>query len=342
MIRQASGRRVPEPVAPGLAGRIPDRQNSRPNVPARRPDGHPLKESALPVTHLALLLFICLVWAGNFIAAAWAVSHMPPVAFTVLRFALVLAIVWPFLARPAKGHWPLLLAACWCMGALHFSLVFLALSRSGDVSSVAILMQIYIPMATILAVVLLREQVGWRTAVGVGISFAGVLVVGFDPLALAQLDAIVLVLASAFFLALGTIAMRRLRGVGMFNFQAWNALLSLAPLALLSWLLEGMRPAELAGLDWTVWAAVVYSAVVSSIVGHGGFYWLVQRNPVTHLMPWLLLVPVLAVLFGVLVWGDRPGWRLLAGGLMVLGGVLWVTLRARQRERRVAEEPAAV
>lgn len=297
----------------------------------------------MPASHLALLLFICLVWAGNFIAAAWAVSFMPPVAFTVLRFALVLAVVCPFLRRPAQGHWPLLLAACWCMGALHFALVFIALSLSADVSSVAILMQVYIPMTTVLAVLILGEKVGWRTAVSIGISFFGVLVVGLDPLALAQIDAIALVLLSAFFLALGTIAMRRLRGVGAFNFQAWNALLSLPPLMVLSWRLEGTHPALIIDLDWSVWAAVGYSAVVSSIIGHGGFYWLVQRNPVTHLMPWLLLVPILTVILGVLVWGDRPGWRLLTGGAMVLGGVLWVTIRARLQERRVrvAEEPAA-
>jgi drug/metabolite transporter (DMT)-like permease len=29
-------------------------------------------------------------------------------------------------------------------------------------------------------------------------------------------------------------------------------------------------------------------------------------------MPYLLLTPLTAVLFGVLLWGDRPGWRLLA------------------------------
>jgi O-acetylserine/cysteine efflux transporter len=50
-------------------------------------------------------------------------------------------------------------------------------------------------------------------------------------------------------------------------------------------------------------------------------------------MPYLQLTPVLAVVFGILVWGDRPGWRLLAGGAVVIVGILLITLRARGKAR---------
>jgi O-acetylserine/cysteine efflux transporter len=71
--------------------------------------------------------------------------------------------------------------------------------------------------------------------------------------------------------------------------------------------------------------------VVASIVGHGAFFVLVQRHPVSAVMPYMLLTPLAAVIFGVLVWGDRPGSRLLWGGALVLSGILVVTLRARQK-----------
>ena len=56
--------------------------------------------------------------------------------------------------------------------------------------------------------------------------------------------------------------------------------------------------------------------------------------------PYLLLTPVLAVLLGILFWGDRPGPALWIGGAMVLGGVLVVALRAGVRQRALppAEE----
>lgn len=288
----------------------------------------------MPISHRAELLFICFVWAGNFVATAIAVDHLPPLTATALRFAVVLALLFPYLRRPRPGQWVNLLVACWCMGALHFSLVFVALERSADVSSVAILMQVYVPISTILAVLILHERIGWRTISGIGLAFAGVLVVGLDPIVLAQLDVLALVLFSAFFLGLGTIFMRRVQGVGLFSFQAWNALLSLVPLAGLAFLLE--NPGEAAvtnGWSSPALPAILYSAIGASIVGHGTFYWLIQRHEVNIVTPYLLLVPVLAVVLGVFLRGDQPGARLLTGGAMVIGGVLWVTIRARYRKR---------
>ena len=292
----------------------------------------------MPLPHLAALIGICLIWAGNFLAAAVAVRSFEPVTFTMLRFALVLALLLPFLRLPARGQWINLLTACLCMGALHFGLVFVALARSADISSVAILMQIYVPISTLLAVLLLGERIGWRSTAAIGLAFGGVLVVGLDPLVLAQLDVLVLVLSSAFFLALGTIFMRRVQGVGLFSYQAWNALLSLGPLALLAfWLENPLERIPETPIVSTAWAGLLYSAVGASIVGHGTFYWLVQRHEINRVTPYLLLVPVLAVAMGMIAWGDRPGPRLLIGGLLVISGVLWVTVRARYRGRRTIE-----
>jgi O-acetylserine/cysteine efflux transporter len=192
----------------------------------------------MPLAHRAALLAICLIWAGNFLAAAYAVQTLEPVTFTAMRALLVLLLLLPFLKPPARGQWVNLMTACWCMGALHFGLVFIALGRSADISSIAILMQVYVPMSTLLAVFLLGERIGWRSSTAIALAFGGVLVVGLDPLVLAQLDVLALVMASAFFLALGTIFMRRLSGVNVFGFQAWNALLSFIPLAALALWIE--------------------------------------------------------------------------------------------------------
>jgi O-acetylserine/cysteine efflux transporter len=286
----------------------------------------------VPTLHRFALLTTCLLWAGNFIATAVAVDHVPPITATAMRFAFVLVLLWPFLRRPARAEWLNLAIACWCMGALHFGLLFVAMQRSADVSSLAILLQVYVPMSTLLAVALLGERIGWRTASAIALAFTGVLVVGLDPVVFSQPDVVVLVLASAAFLALGTVSMRRVRGVGVFSFQAWNALLSLPLLAVLAWLLESPL-AALAATPATspAWPAIGYSAIAASIVGHGTFYWLIQRHEVHRVTPYVLLVPVLAVALAVALRGDEPGPRLLGGGALVLGGVLWVTLRARYR-----------
>lgn len=297
----------------------------------------------MPLPHFLLLLMVCFVWAGNFIISAWAVQFMEPITYTVVRFALVFVLIFPLLRRPAAGQWLGLVITCWFVGALHFAFLFMALGRSSDVSSVALLMQIYIPISTILAVVFLGERIGWRTSSGIALSFLGVLVMGFDPLILAQLDVMLLVLLSASSLAAGTVMMRRLKGVSAMNFQAWNALFAFPLLfGLAFWLESPVEGIQASITEFPeVWAAVAFSSIGASIVGHGTFYWLVQRHEINSLLPVLLSIPVLAVLMGVIFWGDRPGPRLLLGGSLVLAGVLWITLRMRWRRQVKPDTPPA-
>ena len=87
---------------------------------------------------------------------------------------------------------------------------------------------------------------------------------------------------------------------------------------------------------WEHWGSIVYSALMASIVGHGLFFYLVQRHPVSSVMPYLQITPVIAVVFGILAWGDQPGWRLLIGGGLVILGILFITLRARGKVLRTA------
>ncbi|MFD0738940.1 DMT family transporter [Lysobacter koreensis] len=285
---------------------------------------------------LALVLLIALAWAGNFLTSALALREIPPFLFTALRFALLALPLLFVLKRPARGQWPRLLASCLCIGVLHFGLSFSALKLAGDLSSPAIVLQSYVPMTALLAWVVLGERFGWRTGLAIAISFGGVLVLGFDPLVLDQPLALVLMLVSALFLAIGTVLMKPLRDLDVWSQQGWMALASVLPLLAVSALVEPGALALLPQASWVAWLGALYAAFVSSLLGHGLYYVLVQRHPVAQVTPWLLLVPVLAVGLGIAFWGDRPGPRLLLGGAMVLGGVLVIALRAMTKARPVA------
>jgi len=287
----------------------------------------------MPPRDLVLVLLICLAWAGNFLTSAYALREIPPLLFTALRFALLALPLALLLRRPAAGQWPRLIAASLAVGVLHFGLSFIALKLAGDLSSPAIVLQSYVPMTALLGWAVLGERFGWRTGLAIAVSFAGVLVLGFDPLVLDRPLSLLVMLASAFFLAVGTVLMKPLRGLTVWSQQGWMAVLSILPLLALSlwWEPQGLDLVRMAGP--LAWSGVAYSAFVSSLLGHGLYYVLVQRHPIAQVTPWLLLVPVLAVALGVLVWGDRPGPRLLLGGAMVLGGVLIIALRALARAR---------
>ena len=293
-----------------------------------------MNANGLPPRDIGLLVIVCVVWAINFLTSAYALQEFPPLLFTGLRMALLAALLWPFLTRPAPGQWPRLLAISIGLGVIHFGLSFWALKLAGDLSSVAIVMQSYVPMSALLAWAMLGERFAWRTGLAIAVSFAGVLVLGFDPLVLDRPTALILMLCSAGFLALATVLMRGLKGQTPWSQQGWLAIISLGPLMGLSFLLEGPLTETVAGGSWIGWSGVVYSALVSSLLGHGLYYVIVQRHPVAQVTPWLLLAPVIAVGLGIAVWGDRPGPKLWIGGAMVLGGVLAIALRSWQKQRQ--------
>ena len=282
---------------------------------------------------LFLVSLICLAWAGNFLTSKLALGEFPPLLFTALRLCLLCLLLAPLVKRPAPGQWPRLAAVALCNGVLHFGLSFWSLSLSHTLASPAIVMQSYVPMAALLAWWWLGERIHWRTGTAIAVSFAGVLVLGFDPVVLHSPAALLLMLVSAFFLALGTVLMRGLRGLDLFSQQGWTAIIGVFPLLLASWWLEPNPRAEIASASWVAWFGVAYAALVASLVGHGLFYVLMQRHPVARVTPYLLLAPLGAMVLGIVVLHDEVGPRLWLGGAMVLGGVLAIALRNLQKAR---------
>lgn len=280
---------------------------------------------------LTLVLLVCLVWAGNFLTSAFALREVPPFLFSAVRMTLLAVLLIAFLRPPPRAQWPRLVAVTLLNGALHFGTSLWALRMAGDLSSPAIVMQSYIPMAVLLAWALLGERFAWRTGTAIALSFAGVLVLGFDPLVLDHPASLLMMLFSAFLIALGTVLMRGLSGVDAISLQGWTALLGIPPLLAISLAIEPGGFTALREASVTVWGAAAYSAVFASLVGHTLFFRLVQRHPVAQVAPYLLLTPVFAVALGVFIWGDRPGPKLWVGGAMVLGGVLAIALRARTK-----------
>ena len=143
--------------------------------------------------------------------------------------------------------------------------------------------------------------------------------------------------AGLILLAVGTVVMRRLTGMNPIGVQGWTALIAVGPLLLWSLAVEQGQWEAIRGASALAWFGVAWATIAASLLGHSLFYWLVQRHPVSTLMPYLLVSPVIAVALGIAFWGDRPGPRLYLGAAMVLGGVLFISLRARVRARKLPE-----
>jgi O-acetylserine/cysteine efflux transporter len=284
---------------------------------------------ALAPRDLALLVAISLVWGLNLVISKYGIEHLPPVYFSLLRFSIVALVLAPFLRFRVGEMSPLIIAAV-LSGGLHIALLFIGLSHAANVSSVAIATQLGIPFTTLLSVALLGEVVRWRRWTGILLAFAGVGVMGFDPQVAERWGSLALVVGAAFASSLGLIAMKRVIGFRAIEMSAWVAWTSVPVLLGLTLTLERQDIPAPSAVPLGAWGAVLFAALVSSVLAQVSFYRLIQRYPVTSVAPITLLSPLFSIAFGMLLLDDRLTTRIALGAALTLIGVLIITLRERR------------
>lgn len=275
------------------------------------------------------MFIICLVWGFTFVAGKAGVEEMPPMLFTALRYSLLAILLFPFL-KIVDGKMPQVMVITITMGSAHFALFYGGMSVADNVSAIAVATQLGVPISTIMSIIFLNEQVGWRRWLGIGMSFGGVVVISFDPAIINERLGLIMVIGAAFIGSVGTIIMKQINDTGVYQMQAWIAMMSWPPLFAASLIFESGHVAALTQSSWMAWGGVVYTAVGASLVGHAGMYYLLQRYDVSVTAPLTLMAPVFGIMSGVIFWGDTLGIRFWIGGTVTLLGVLIIGLRKRE------------
>ncbi|MGB5950496.1 MAG: DMT family transporter [Parvibaculum sp.] len=278
--------------------------------------------------HLAFMMLINLIWGFALVAAKVSLEHFPPMMFTALRFTLIVMVLFPFL-RIHEGRMKEVLIIALCAGPIGFGFFFAGVALSNP-SVVAIVGQLGVPFSTIMSVIFLKEKVYWRRWSGIALSFAGVMVISFDPTVFHFIWGLVFIVASSLVGSVGTIYQRQIKRVGVFELQAWIAVVA-APVMLVGSLLFERDQIELmTSATMLQWSGVFYVAFASSLVGHAGIYYLLQRYEVSQTAPLTLLSPIFTIIFSVALLGDVLTTRMIVGTLIALTGVLIVSLRQKQ------------
>jgi len=282
--------------------------------------------------HLAFILLIDVIWAGNIVAVKAAVDAAGPITAVLLRYAIVAAVCLPWLRwLPGRMWW--LLATGLVAGALFMTLGAIAFSVAENISAMAIAGQLGVPFSLILAVIIYKERIRWPRITAVALSIAGVVVMGFDPAIINDRLGLLLTVAAALAWAAGNLMFRKLDGVPVMTIHAWLGLVSVPVMLAASLLMEPGHLARVPAMPPAVWAWLCYSAILSSLLGHGGMTWLFQRYPVAIVSPLTLPTPLISVGIAVLVFATPITPRMIVGGTLTLIGVAIITLRtARARD----------
>ena len=289
---------------------------------------------------MTILLAMCAIWGFHYVVIKAAMAEIPPVFYAALRMTLVAAVLAPFL-RWRPGRMGYVIVAALCFGAINYVFLFTGVSLA-SASASAIANQLYVPFATILSVIFLKEKIGWRRITGIALAFAGVAVIvssrgdaapevrlgiGVGLVALATLTE-----------AAGSILVKKASGFKPWELLAWFGAVGAPCLWAVTFALEKDQFAALAASDLKlVVSAILYSALLASILGHTTYYWLLQRRPVSEVASSSLLTTFLAVAFSILILGEPLTGAIVIGGVMTLVGVGVVVLRAPA----TAPEPGA-
>ena len=279
----------------------------------------------------AQLISIALIWGVNNIFAKIAVDALTPMMTVAFRFALVVPLLIFWLKPPPRDRWEPFALMLLFVGPLHFGIQYVGLKLADEVAPMVVAMQLWAPASVVFAALLLKESVTPLRWAGVAVAFIGVASMNFDPAVFEQGWPLVLIVIAACCYGFGTVLVRRIGGgVDAWSMQAWIALATAPTMTLGSLLFERGQVEAITHAPWVAWAAIVFGAIVSSIVANAFMFRLVQKYEVSRTTPYLLMTPVISFALAALVLGDRITPQILAGAAATMGGVALVALAERR------------
>ena len=290
-------------------------------------------------------LLLCCIWGSTWLFIKIGLEDLPPLTFAGIRFLIASTILFGIVSvrgvplPRTRADWLLLSITGILAFSLNYGLLFWGEQYIS--SGLAALLQATIPAfgLVIAHFYLPGEQMTPAKIFGVVMGVAGVGVIFSNQLTVAGPDALAgsaaLVLSSVCVAYSNVLVKARGQHLDPAILAAGQMLFGLLPLLLIGISLEG-KPYH---FRWTTMAviALLYLAIVGSVIAFVLYYWLVRNMDVTKTMLIALVTPVVAVILGMLVLNEELDWRTLAGGAMIMSGIGLIV--ARTATKLKAEQP---
>ena len=271
---------------------------------------------------------VAIIWGMGFVIAKAAMEHFSPILLMALRFTLTaLCMIWFF--RPDPKLFNKLFWIAFVSAAIQYSLTFTGVSGI-DASTAALLIQLEVPFAILLAAVVLGDKLTIRQGVGVSLAFCGAILIVGEPKLANNMRYVLMVIGGGFAWSLGQIMIKMMGVSGGFSLISSVAVFAAPQLFIASYLLEDNQIDQIITASPAAWAAVVYLGLVMTTLGYAMWYRLLGLYDVNMVMPFLLLLPVASVIGGYLFLDEILTTKIAIGGLLALAGVAIITVRIKQ------------
>lgn len=269
--------------------------------------------------HTLLALGLSVVFGLGWVFGKAALDHFPPVLMAAFRFGCAGLAMLPFCKWPQIGIGNVFLVSALAIG-IPYGLSNFGLSQL-DVSITVLLVQLEAPILILMSAMFLKEIPSRQVVLGVVLAFCGVTLVAGRPVFDGSVLPIALTVASMIVWATGQLCIRRLGLASSFGLLAALSLAAVPQLVLASLILETDHLQVIATASWQNWMQVVYLGLAMTAGGIGVWYALISRYEISLVAPFLLLVPAVSILGGVLFLGEVVDVLTLAGGAVIVAGV---------------------
>ena len=286
-------------------------------------------QSGFTARDIAIAATMNMMWGLNLIAVKMGVDLIAPMTAGWLRQVMVLIICLPAL-KIVPGKMRELLALGLLSGALFYVFINFSLAVSDNVSALAIAGQLGVPFSLILAIIFLKERVQKYRIIGMGLSFVGVILIVFDPAAIDEGAGIALTAAGSLVWAICSLIQRRLIGVPVLTIYAWVGLIGTIVLLPIAYFVEPEALIRVPQLPLSTFGWILFSALGSTVIGQGAMSLLLQRHPVSSVVPLTLVTPVISIVVAAYYFHTPLTPVMMIGGLIVMAGVAIVTIRTAQ------------
>ncbi len=293
-----------------------------------------------PVLLFAAVAFTFLAWASAFVVIRGVAPHLDGAALALGRLVVGTAALGVLLAlsrrwvTPTRREWLLLTVygVAW-FGAYNVALNYA--EHTLDAGTAAMIVGIGPILIALGAGVVLGEGVPRWLGIGAAVAFVGVVMIGLGttladgahPLDLVGAG---LALIAAVTYAIGVIAqkpaMRRLPAIQATFLGCAIGLVVCLPFA-------GLLVRDLAVAEPAVWVGVVYLGVVPTALAFTTWSYALSRMPAGQLGISSYVAPPLAIVMGLIAFGEVPTPLALAGGVVCLLGVGLSRRRSRGASR---------
>lgn len=295
-------------------------------------------------------LLLCCIWGSTWLFIKLGLEDLPPLTFAGIRFLIASTILFAIVAARGlalprrRSDWFLLAVTGILAFSLNYGLLFWGEQYIS--SGLAALLQATIPAfgLVIAHFYLPGERMTPAKIFGVVMGVAGVGVIFSNQLSVAGTGALAgsaaLVLSSVCAAYSNVLVKARGQHLDPAILAAAQMFFGLIPLLLIGVPREG-NPFN---FRWTPMAffALLYLAIVGSVIAFLLYYWLVRNMDVTKTMLIALVTPVVAVTLGMLVLGEKLDWRTVAGGAMIMSGIGLIVVRTVKTSKahgKTAEAP---